>query len=429
MSGSNVFADMYKKLKTEQEKELQIPIKPIVINNNRSFNDGKIRVTESDPSIDFLKNKLSNTGNVQFIVINEDSGQKIKAETAGGGGDYAPANQGVENGNNHDHNGGDGAQINHVNLANKGINTHAEIDLHIASIANPHAVTKTQVGLSNVTNDSQLKRSADDFISFPYKATLKTTDIILIEDSDNAGIKSYTSINSLPNDKIKVSSNDSTRGYLNGKLMGTANRIELTELNNGLDETLKVDAGSDIIDKTTSAQIYSITQKAVLIDSDIILGEDSANNYSKIWFTRKAIWKQTKQHIQKFTTTLVTPTGHEAKIINANGNGTVTTTIPDDFGTLIDAYVYYHSAYAGGAGKDIDLTATFCTLGELANTHVNSDSTSTYTIAATNIRGRYSFSQVLTNLAANDILSLYIKHNGIGGSLYYTDIVINYYIL
>jgi hypothetical protein len=47
---------------------------------------------------------------------------------------------------------------NHTGLSNIGTNTHAQIDSHIASTANPHSVTKTQVGLGNVDNTSDLNK-------------------------------------------------------------------------------------------------------------------------------------------------------------------------------------------------------------------------------------------------------------------------------
>jgi hypothetical protein len=46
----------------------------------------------------------------------------------------------------------------HTLLNNIGTNTHADIDSHIASTANPHSVTAGQVGLGNVDNTSDLNK-------------------------------------------------------------------------------------------------------------------------------------------------------------------------------------------------------------------------------------------------------------------------------
>ena len=54
---------------------------------------------------------------------------------------------------------------------------------HVANTSNPHSVTKAQIGLTNVTDDAQLKRAANDLNTFTEKTTLAPDDIFIIEDS------------------------------------------------------------------------------------------------------------------------------------------------------------------------------------------------------------------------------------------------------
>ena len=61
---------------------------------------------------------------------------------------YSPIAKGVTNGDSHDHNGGDGAQVNHTTLSNIGTNTHAQIDTFIATTA-PATYAPIAKGVTN----------------------------------------------------------------------------------------------------------------------------------------------------------------------------------------------------------------------------------------------------------------------------------------
>lgn len=66
----------------------------------------------------------------------------------------------------------------HTQLTNIGTNTHPQIDSHIANNANPHAVTKAQVGLSAVPNiDTSTTSNISDFLN---KRFVLDSDLVLI---------------------------------------------------------------------------------------------------------------------------------------------------------------------------------------------------------------------------------------------------------
>lgn len=90
----------------------------------------------------------------------------------------------------------------HVNLANKGTNTHATIDTHLASTANPHSTTKAQVGLTSVTDEAQIAKSIvttkGDLIAAtgnatPVRVAVGTNGQRLVADSTQASGIAYTS--------------------------------------------------------------------------------------------------------------------------------------------------------------------------------------------------------------------------------------------
>jgi len=192
--------------------------------------------------------------------------------------------------------------ITHQNLSGAGTNTHANIDSHISSTSNPHSTTASQVGLGSVTNDAQLKRSANDFSSFTNKATLVGADVILVEDSAAAGVKKYSTVSGLVLTSSQVGlgnvTNDSQLKRAAGDFSSFSNKASPV----GADVLLIEDSAAASAKKyvtisslaLTSSQVglgnvtndsqlkrsandfSSFTIKATLVAADVILIEDSA---------------------------------------------------------------------------------------------------------------------------------------------------------
>lgn len=74
----------------------------------------------------------------------------------------------------------------------------ADIAAHAGNTSNPHSVTKAQVGLSNVTNDVQLKNAANELSSLTQKSTPTISDLLLIQDQAASGALKYVTIGSMP---------------------------------------------------------------------------------------------------------------------------------------------------------------------------------------------------------------------------------------
>ena len=78
------------------------------------------------------------------------------------------------------------------------------------------------------------------------------TDGYILAWSDSANKMVWIAANASDAHDLKVSANDTTPGYLNGKLVGTTGKVTLTENNNGANETLTVNIGADVFDKTSN---------------------------------------------------------------------------------------------------------------------------------------------------------------------------------
>jgi hypothetical protein len=207
------------------------------------------------------------------------------------------------------------ASIDHTSIQNIGSNSHSVIDTHLSSTSNPHTVTKAQVGLSNVTNDAQLKRGAGDFASFTSKVTPIGGDVILLEDSADSTNKKYSTISSISHTILNdIGSNahsvidthlgDSTIHYSIGSISHTLLQDIGSNSHATIDTHLSSTSNPHVVTKTqvslgnvtndaqlkrSASDFSSFSSKVTPISGDVILLEDSADSSNKKYITLSAI--------------------------------------------------------------------------------------------------------------------------------------------
>jgi len=108
-------------------------------------------------------------------------------------------------GHTHSGTGNDGSQIDHGDLLNDGTNTHAQIDSHISSTANPHSTSIANIGTgtlaqlnSAVSDASLISNSSSEISAIALKSTPTITDELLIEDAADSYSKKSITLGSIP---------------------------------------------------------------------------------------------------------------------------------------------------------------------------------------------------------------------------------------
>lgn len=136
------------------------------------------------------------------------------------------------------------------------------------------------------------KNVSGEINSITSKSTLDSSDIVIIEDSSSSFDKKKVTVSSLLDGydlkaslyKSKISSNDTTPGFLQSKIIQGSN-ITISVVNEGANETLSISgvSGTDgyAIHTNVSGEINGLTSKTSLVDDDMLVIEDFEDGNSK----------------------------------------------------------------------------------------------------------------------------------------------------
>jgi len=112
--------------------------------------------------------------------------------------------------------------------------------------------------------------------------------------------------------------------------------------------------------------------------------------------------------------------------VAANANGYASFQIPNDWKSTVNIkMIGIISAGAAGAAKNIDFFTMYATIGTAYNTFSQSDIVSTYALVANQVTA-FNLNALFTNIAADMVCGVNVKHNAIGGVIDYLGIELEY---
>jgi len=202
-------------------------------------------------------------------------------------------------------------QLAHSLLGGIGTNTHAQIDTHITSTANPHAVSKAQVGLGNVTNDAQLKAADLD------------TDGALAANSD-----------------AKVPSQKAVKSYVDNKVTGVSWK-----------DSVRVATTANI----TLTGTQSIDGVAVVAGDRVLVKNQTTASQNGIYVVAAGAWSRAVDNdsaAEMLNATVMVQDG----ATNADTQWTCSTNAPITLNTTALAFSQMSGAGTYGAGTGLQLT-------------------------------------------------------------------------
>jgi len=159
-------------------------------------------------------------------------------------------------------------------LLNKADTSHTHVPSHIIGLS------KDSVGLGNVTDDSQLKRSAGDFISFMEKSSVVGSDILIIEDSSDSNNKKYVQVSNLPSSGGSIDASSILGIAVDDSNIADGRVLQYTEGSPDVLEYVDISTtGSDtqyvILDCDTSVAVNNLVYVSNYIDNYAVKAIDN----------------------------------------------------------------------------------------------------------------------------------------------------------